>query len=194
MSLTGYKTYHAQTRQKIRKRLLFFIASAMQLSTNFTAKAADCYPKSENLLPHVFMAVDSAGNPTDTYNRFHSIAGWLDPTDSDDFIVYGGASADSEFTSISANTAVVVRMDLTENKIRWARHYKVQGSNNLLVNNLAIKPDGQQIVVHAQPEQAWTKGDTQSTIFVIRAKDGGHETKMAHTITHDNAAKFLMRT
>ena len=72
--------------------MLLLIALAMQLTTNFTAKAADCYPKSENLLPHVFMAVDGTGTPIDSYNRLESIAGWLDPTNSDDFLVYGGSS------------------------------------------------------------------------------------------------------
>ena len=92
--------------------MLLLIASAMQLATNFTVKAADCYPKSENLLPHVFMAVDGSGTPTDTYNRFVSIDGWLNPYGSGDFIVYGGATSNSEFTSLTSKTAVVVRMDL----------------------------------------------------------------------------------
>lgn len=90
-------------------------------------------------------------------------------------------------------------MDLDQNSVRWARTYDVLGIDSTstirskYVNALSVNPDGDKVAVHVSEDNP-AKGTLTSMLFVIRAADGGHETKKAMHITHDTQSKFLLRS
>ena len=99
-------------------------------------------------------------------------------TGNDEFIVFGGNSqnVDLNFEGRSS-IAVITRMNLDLNTIRWMRSYEVGSTPNLnpYVEGLALKTDGSRVAVYSRyGVDDLTRGANNGYMFVIRADDGGH--------------------
>ena len=134
--------------------------------------------------------------------EFYAIDGHIDTDDeTKQFVVYGGGTAADALryrSDRSGTVAVVLRMDLDQNTIRWARTFDVLntlavGIQSKYVTALSINPAGDKVAVHVS-EDIPTKGTLESMIFVIRTADGGHVTKQAMHIKHDTFSKFLLQS
>ena len=126
------------------------------------------------------------GNTVKAENEiFTSIDGYTDTssvTGEGSFIVYGG-SALSEFVqheirdTRTGQVAIVARMDISTNVIRWMRQYDVDDSDfyqvrkSKYVNGLSIKEDGTQVAVYASTH-TYDTGHEYGYIFILRALDG----------------------
>ena len=120
--------------------------------------ATNCFPQDKNLLPHILMAKDSGGDRAAEMEIFTAIDGWTDTSASGtgSFIVYGGSAQSDRVQhelplpfnpARTGEVAIVARMDLSTNVIRWMRSYDIStmllsGRQTKYVNGLAIKEDG----------------------------------------------------
>ena len=115
-------------------------------------------------------------------------------TGNDEFIVFGGNShnADLNFEG-RTSIAVITRMNLDLNTIRWMRSYEAGSMPNLnpYVEGLALKTDGTRVAVYSRyGDYDLTRGANSGYMFVIRADDGGHVRSKATKIIHDNTSEM----
>lgn len=72
--------------------------------------AVECFPKSDNKLPHVFVE----NGPSQNDERYLSIVG------NDDFIIAGGHSSEPNLTYDDEDyNGIIMRMDIATNRVRY---------------------------------------------------------------------------
>lgn len=145
--------------------------------------SAECFPRNQSLLPKVLVGKDGSGNADPVNEVYYSIVG------NDDFVIYGGTvDNDNLFYGTMSQVAVLTRMDLATNSIRWMRTYDADDGGTTHVEGLALKhDDASALAVYARQVRpnGFDRGYNVGYLFVVDPVDGGHLTTKALKLEHD---------
>ena len=129
--------------------------------------AADCFPSSDNYLPHVMVKDNGSGSPQQGHEEYQSIVG------TNDYIIAGGTTETSGFNLLnSSRVAVVTRIDVPSHVHRWSRTYYANNRGDFTSDVLGMALNNDKVAVWTSNNKYGSK--TRGYLFIISAIDGGH--------------------
>ena len=109
-------TLRASLPSPAKKLINLLIALMLVGDLTPSISATECFPRTQNLMPHVLV---EAG-PTEDDERYSAIAAsW-----NDDFLIYGGIANNALLNYDNKDVlSVIGRMDIEQNTERWLKSY-----------------------------------------------------------------------